>query len=250
MLLVLAGACEPQYKIDHAPPSRAVVQPADEAAHPRAHTEWWYYVGHLVAEDGSRYGFELVLFKRNTAGDRILVRLLPDWWLRNLGLISHFTLSEYGARRFTFTQITNLRRRWTADDSVHARASTTYPNFSHANNNWLCRLARNWYDANCNLMPVFPPESTRQILCCSMRSNIRTWYIQTHQVRWGCGCYSLVCHLANVFAATAYSCERRASPNPMHGTFPFELPSSWKRSQQACSVLFSPCCPPDFPLQH
>jgi len=36
--------------------------PRDEAPHPTL-TEWWYYTGHLVADDGTRYGFESVTFQ-------------------------------------------------------------------------------------------------------------------------------------------------------------------------------------------
>jgi predicted secreted hydrolase len=43
-------------------PVQPVVFPRDEAPH-RDLTEWWYYTGHLFAEDGSRYGFEFVIFQ-------------------------------------------------------------------------------------------------------------------------------------------------------------------------------------------
>jgi len=36
--------------------------PRDEAPHPSL-TEWWYYTGHLVADDGAKYGFESVIFQ-------------------------------------------------------------------------------------------------------------------------------------------------------------------------------------------
>jgi predicted secreted hydrolase len=36
--------------------------PRDEAPHDNL-TEWWYYTGHLEADDGRRYGFELVFFQ-------------------------------------------------------------------------------------------------------------------------------------------------------------------------------------------
>ncbi len=36
--------------------------PNDEAPHDML-TEWWYYTGHLVTEDGTRYGFEYVIFQ-------------------------------------------------------------------------------------------------------------------------------------------------------------------------------------------
>jgi predicted secreted hydrolase len=39
-----------------------VVLPRDDASHPVS-AEWWYYNGHLTAEDGGRYGFHLVFFE-------------------------------------------------------------------------------------------------------------------------------------------------------------------------------------------
>lgn len=39
-----------------------VVFPDDEAPHDNL-TEWWYYTGHLFTADGSRYGFEYVIFQ-------------------------------------------------------------------------------------------------------------------------------------------------------------------------------------------
>jgi predicted secreted hydrolase len=41
---------------------RPIAFPRDEAPHDTL-TEWWYYTGHLRAEDGTRYGFESVIFQ-------------------------------------------------------------------------------------------------------------------------------------------------------------------------------------------
>jgi predicted secreted hydrolase len=70
LLVLLLAACAPPA----APPPRVfapnppraevypVTFPRDEAPH-RDLTEWWYYTGHLFAEDGGRYGFEFVIFQ-------------------------------------------------------------------------------------------------------------------------------------------------------------------------------------------
>ncbi len=44
------------------PTPAPVAFPRDEAPHPSL-TEWWYYTGHLVADDGAKYGFESVIFQ-------------------------------------------------------------------------------------------------------------------------------------------------------------------------------------------
>jgi lysophospholipase L1-like esterase len=41
--------------------------PRDEAPHD-APTEWWYYTGHLRADDGARFGFQSVLFRVRRGG--------------------------------------------------------------------------------------------------------------------------------------------------------------------------------------
>ena len=58
-------AVEPTSTAQPAPtptPVPLVSLPRDDASHP-VNTEWWYYNGHLVGEDGSRYGFHLVFFE-------------------------------------------------------------------------------------------------------------------------------------------------------------------------------------------
>src|SRR5215210_6959597 len=38
--------------------------PADHGPHPAYQTEWWYYTGNLVAENGRAFGFQLTFFRR------------------------------------------------------------------------------------------------------------------------------------------------------------------------------------------
>ena len=44
------------------PDPQPVELPRDDGPHDRL-TEWWYDTGHLVAADGRRFGFELVIFR-------------------------------------------------------------------------------------------------------------------------------------------------------------------------------------------
>ncbi|MEP7158250.1 MAG: MMPL family transporter [Chloroflexota bacterium] len=64
--------------------------PRDEAAHDRL-TEWWYYTGHLVTDDGLRYDFEFVVF-RAERGD------FPVSWA------SHLALTDRPDERFMYEQ--------------------------------------------------------------------------------------------------------------------------------------------------
>lgn len=37
--------------------------PADHGPHAGYRTEWWYYTGNLISEDGNRYGFQFTIFR-------------------------------------------------------------------------------------------------------------------------------------------------------------------------------------------
>jgi len=46
-----------------AAPAPPIQFPRDHGAHPEAAVEWWYYTGHLDADGGARYGFQLTFFR-------------------------------------------------------------------------------------------------------------------------------------------------------------------------------------------
>ena len=76
-------------------PSRApdplpVVLPRDDAPHDRL-TEWWYYTGHLRADDGSRFGFEFVIFRAERG------RFPVSW-------ASHLAVTDETGDRFHYAQ--------------------------------------------------------------------------------------------------------------------------------------------------
>src|SRR5215212_10865218 len=82
VLLALAGCRErtgevdllPLTAVQPPPTAYALIElPRDDAPHD-ALTEWWYYTGHLQADDGRRYGFEYVIFQ-TTRGDFPVVYL-------------------------------------------------------------------------------------------------------------------------------------------------------------------------------
>src|SRR5262245_10299976 len=50
-------------------PGYKFVFPRDHAAHKDYKTEWWYYDGHLLAEDGRRFDYELAFFRRAVDDD-------------------------------------------------------------------------------------------------------------------------------------------------------------------------------------
>jgi len=72
------------------PDPQAIVLPRDDGPHDRL-TEWWYFTGHLEADDGSHLGFEAVVF-RAQRGDA------PVTWA------SHLALTDESDGRFLYAQ--------------------------------------------------------------------------------------------------------------------------------------------------
>ena len=67
-----------------------IVLPRDDGPHERL-TEWWYYTGHLVDEDGGTWGFEYVIFRAERGS-------FPISWA------AHFALTDETAGTFTYAQ--------------------------------------------------------------------------------------------------------------------------------------------------
>jgi predicted secreted hydrolase len=64
--------------------------PRDDAPHDRL-TEWWYYTGHLRADDGRRFGFEYVIFRAERGA-------FPVSW------VSHLAITDETNQRFVYGQ--------------------------------------------------------------------------------------------------------------------------------------------------
>jgi predicted secreted hydrolase len=106
LVAALAGACRGPIlanpPLDFSPPPTAaptptrpadpipIELPRDDAPHDRL-TEWWYYTGHLVADDGRRFGFEAVIFRAERGA-------LPVSWA------SHLALTDESGGRFLYAQ--------------------------------------------------------------------------------------------------------------------------------------------------
>ena len=75
----LKRAITPSRSIYSHPGYREVVLPYDHGAHPNYKTEWWYWNGHLTAQDGSQYGFQFAFFHLRSLGTWL--KGFPVWWL-------------------------------------------------------------------------------------------------------------------------------------------------------------------------
>ena len=76
--------------VPRAPDPQPVALPRDEGPHDRL-TEWWYYTGHLQADDGRKFGFEFVIFRAERGS-------FPVTWA------SHLALTDEAGGRFIYEQ--------------------------------------------------------------------------------------------------------------------------------------------------
>jgi RND superfamily putative drug exporter len=76
------------------PDPQPVSLPRDDAPHDRL-SEWWYYTGHLLTDNGRKFGFEFVIF-RAERGD------FPVGWA------SHLALTDESGGKFTYDQRSQL----------------------------------------------------------------------------------------------------------------------------------------------
>jgi predicted secreted hydrolase len=100
-LLVSACAAPPHQSLRPATPPptetpKAIQLPADDRPHNDL-TEWWYYTGHLTAETGATYGFEVVVFQIERAD-------VP------IEYAAHVAITDHHRGEFRFDE-----RTWTRD---------------------------------------------------------------------------------------------------------------------------------------
>ncbi|HKF84565.1 MAG TPA: lipocalin family protein [Candidatus Limnocylindrales bacterium] len=86
----------------------AVELPRDDGPHDRL-TEWWYYTGHLRAEDGHRFGFEYVIFRAERGG-------FPVSWASHLALTDETDGHFHYAQRSEVGPQVDLSPRGPADE--------------------------------------------------------------------------------------------------------------------------------------
>jgi predicted secreted hydrolase len=73
--------------------------PRDHFNHPDFRTEWWYYTGNVQAENGHRYGFELVFFRQGER--RGPAENFSAWRIDDLYL-AHLALTDIDSKRFRY----------------------------------------------------------------------------------------------------------------------------------------------------
>ena len=75
--------------------------PRDHASHDEYKTEWWYYTGHLQADDGRQFGYELTFFR---IGMDVANGVKKQPWSVRDAYMAHFAVSDISGKRFFHTQ--------------------------------------------------------------------------------------------------------------------------------------------------
>lgn len=156
IMAMLLAACAPRYTISHDYPNEPVSFPKDHAAHYNAQTEWWYYTGHIFDEDRNEYGFELTFFKRVMSDDKSLILKFPAYWIKDVGMVGHFAITDVNGKKFKFTQTNNLYSKWKADEDHYG---VSIGNWSAGEEGGVHKLkaCMHDYEINLELKPLKDP---------------------------------------------------------------------------------------------
>lgn len=96
---------------------RSLSFPKDHFSHPDFKTEWWYYTGHLEAESGKRYGYQVTFFRFGLRDrqkeEKDQSPLFTDLYL------AHFALSDKREKKFLFRERSNRGYGDKAGASIH-----------------------------------------------------------------------------------------------------------------------------------
>jgi len=86
--------------------------PGDAGAHFASATEWWYYTGELLGDDGRRFGFELVFFKGYAPSHMRIFDQIPISWICNPVYTSHLAVTDLQEGTFRYHEVTNFPLPW------------------------------------------------------------------------------------------------------------------------------------------
>ncbi|MEM7480207.1 MAG: lipocalin-like domain-containing protein [Acidobacteriota bacterium] len=76
-----------------------IAWPADHGAHRAFQTEWWYFTGHLAAEGGRRFGYQLTFFRQALAPPGSTPPRTSKW-ATDQAILAHFAVTDVGDQNF------------------------------------------------------------------------------------------------------------------------------------------------------
>ncbi len=94
-------------------PGRVFSFPRDHGSHPEFKVEWWYVTGHLLAEDGRRFGYQATFFRQAAKGDGAENPLFQHRQM----YLTHMAFLDANTGHFLHQERVN-RGGWDADSSV------------------------------------------------------------------------------------------------------------------------------------
>jgi predicted secreted hydrolase len=98
----LASAAADGVKWNVAQPHYAWSFPQDHWARAGYKTEWWYFTGHLQAENGRRFGYQFTFFR---IGVLPAAPALNSDWRANNAIMGHAAVSDLSAREHRFSEV-------------------------------------------------------------------------------------------------------------------------------------------------
>jgi len=99
-IILIVGCAAKNAVYSQVDPAKPIVLPKDFASHPDFKTEWWFFVGHLETEDGKKFGFELVFFRRRTETDILFG--FPVRSMANPVYMGHFSITDLERNKFVY----------------------------------------------------------------------------------------------------------------------------------------------------
>ena len=80
---------------------RKFVFPDDHGPHPDFRTEWWYFTGNLVSDDGKEFGYQFTIFRTALSKEK---SERNSEWNSNQIYMAHFTITDINENKFYFDE--------------------------------------------------------------------------------------------------------------------------------------------------
>ena len=80
---------------------REFILPADHGPHPDFRTEWWYFTGNLVSDEGREFGYQFTIFR--TALTKNKPKRNSDWNSNQI-YMAHFAVTDISNNKFYFDE--------------------------------------------------------------------------------------------------------------------------------------------------
>lgn len=79
-------------------PGRKFAFPIDHGEHPGFKTEWWYFTGNVLSDDGLEFGYQVTLFRVGLANSEGSTN--PSRWATDSLLMGHLAVSDISEQKF------------------------------------------------------------------------------------------------------------------------------------------------------